>query len=83
MSQGSTHASVHDCVFFFRIRRRGSVTPDNPEPPRRTVSHPINQYVDVAVDHTGKSSMLVCFCLSSMLVCIIDGAVVLILQLAN
>lgn len=59
MSQGSTHASVHDCVFFFRIRRRGSVTPDNPEPPRRTVSHPINHYVDGAVDHTGKHSMLV------------------------
>jgi hypothetical protein len=56
MSQGSTHASVHDCAFFFRIRRRGS-TPaaDIPAPPRRTVSHPVDQYVDVgAVDHTGK-----------------------------
>lgn len=54
MSQGSTHASVHDCAFFFRIRRRGSVpAADIPAPPRRTVSHPVDQHVDIgAVDHT-------------------------------
>lgn len=56
MSQGSTHASVHDCAFFFRIRRRGSIPADNPAPPRRTVSHPVDQYVDVG-DPTGEHSL--------------------------
>lgn len=43
MSQASTRASVHDCVFFFRIRRRGiSPVCDNPTVEvRRTVSHPL------------------------------------------
>lgn len=56
MSQGSTHASVHDCAFFFRIRRRGSIPADNPAPPRRTVSHPpLDHHVDVgAVDHAAR-----------------------------
>ena len=53
MSQGSTHASVHDCAFFFRIRRRGSIPAEDPAPPRRTISHP--HYTDIgAVDRTGE-----------------------------
>lgn len=60
MSQGSTHASVHDCAFFFRIRRRGSIPADNPGPPQRTVSHPVGgQHVDAgAVDQIGEHSMV-------------------------
>ncbi|XP_024391056.1 uncharacterized protein [Physcomitrium patens] len=56
MSQGSTHASVHDCAFFFRIRRRGSITALNPAPPRRTIPHPpLNAFSDVgAVDDTAR-----------------------------
>lgn len=56
MSQGSTHASVHDCAFFFRIRRRGSIPAENPTAPRRTISHPpLDLHVDVGVvDDTGE-----------------------------
>lgn len=44
MSQASTRASVHDCVFFFRIRRRGisPVCDNHTVEVRRTVSHPLS-----------------------------------------
>lgn len=54
MSQGSTHASVHDCAFFFRIRRRGTIPAPNPAPPRRTTSHPSSDTFVEAVDDTGE-----------------------------
>lgn len=41
MSQANTRASVHDTVFFFRIRRRGVVPAvANTTPVWRTTSHP-------------------------------------------
>lgn len=39
MLQGDNRASIHDCVFFFRIRRRGVVvSPFSPSTIRRTTS---------------------------------------------
>ncbi|KAG6540842.1 hypothetical protein Mapa_017772 [Marchantia paleacea] len=49
MSQAENRASIHDCVFFFRIRRRGSVaTTISPSTLRRTAS--------LAYDRTAEDS---------------------------
>lgn len=58
MSQANTRASVHDCYFFFRIRRRGIVpTCANPTRGiRRTASHPLPDHVvdAISVEGTGE-----------------------------